>query len=562
MDTALHYDPLDFYKDELMPSHKQNVEEYFNALTMQSGINVEENRKTVSEHEAKLKSIDGLKTGLFWLKFLRIALFIIAALSVILSISAISPFIGVPLAAASLLLVFLWLNKKIKGYDERLAKENKAAAALYEQALSQMKPLNELFSEDATLSLFEKTHPSFRFEKSFSEDMSQNLRTNYDMPKYDDENVSVLDTLSGHYNNNPFVYLRRLVHTLGMETYHGYRTISWRESYRDSKGNYRTRVRTQTLHASVTMPKPFYKVDTVLHFGAVGAPDLSFSREGKNINLKSDASIDKIVKRGEKKIAKKSRKAVSRGESFMSMTNSEFDVLFNAINRDHEVQFRVMFTPLAQTNMVELILSDDTYGDDFDFYKHKRNNIIRTQHAQSWSMETSPERYRSYSYDEAKNNFESFNNEYFKSVYFDFAPLLAIPVYHDDVRTFKTNTDERVQSYATEEYEAMANAVGARHFAHDETGTNIILKARYLSKDGDEEKISIAANSYATYNRFETVMVLGGDGRLHAVTVPWLEYVPVSRKSVMSSRAVDKQKNEKTDFSGAVRNKIFSYINE
>ena len=320
MNTALHYDPLDCYKQKLEGAHRQNVAEYFDALTERSGIDVEKNRKTVAEHKAKLSEIKKLKDRLFWLKFLRVLLFIIAGAALVLSFGIIHPLIGIPIAAASLLSVFLWLNKRIKGYGSAVDKKTAEAESLYREALSQMQALNDLFSEDATLLLFEKTNPAFHFERNFSNDMSCDLRTNYDMPEYLDENVSVLDTLSGCYNKNPFVYLRRLVHSLGTEIYRGYRTISWTEYYTDSKGNRRTRRRTQTLCASVEKPKPFYRVDTALHFGAAGAPDLTFSREGKHVNLKSDASIERMVKRREKKFEKKSRKAISQGESFMSMS--------------------------------------------------------------------------------------------------------------------------------------------------------------------------------------------------------------------------------------------------
>ena len=46
---------------------------------------------------------------------------------------------------------------------------------------------------------------------------------------------------------------------------------------------------------------------------------------------------------------------MKNGGQFQEMANSEFDVLFGANDRDHEVQFRLMYTPLAQRNTVDLI---------------------------------------------------------------------------------------------------------------------------------------------------------------------------------------------------------------
>ena len=561
MDASFAYDPLDYYKEYLKPTHEKNVSDYFDELTRLSGVDVLENRKTVREYRDKEKQIEKLKNRLFWLKFLRVSLFVLSGILILLSLlEVISFYISLPVSILAVLSVFVWLNKKIGGFDKTLENENAALNALYQKALLEMAPLNNLFSESATLSLFEKTNPHFKFSKNFSYKTARDLRENYDMPEYDDDNVSVLDTLSGYYNDNPFVYLRRLIHTLGEGVYYGYRTISWTEYYRDANGKTRTRVRTQTLRASVVKPKPYYHVDTCLHFGAQAAPDLSFSREGKNINRKSDGAIERMVKSGEKKLKRRSEKAIGRGDSFVGMTNTEFDVLFGATDRDHEVQFRLMFTPLAQTSIVELVLSDDTYGDDFNFYKRRRDNVIRTHHAQNWSMETLPERYKSFSYDEAREKFLSFNNEYFKSVYFDFAPLLAVPAYHEDVRVEKKEIEKGKQAYADEEYEAIANALGASGFAHLLNNSNIILKAKYLSKNGDEEKISVTAHSYATRNCVDTVMVLGGDGRLHAVAVPWVEYIPVSNESLMFTKIEPKKNVEKGAKSQTVKDKILAYV--
>ena len=563
---SLHYDPLDFYNQNLKLKHQQNVEDCFNELTQRSGIDVEANRKTVARYKEKLSSIDKTRKKTFWLGFLRAAMIVTAVLGVVLSIGLASespymPIILLPIAILLTVLVFVSINPKIKKLKGSLQEEEAQAKKIYGEAMEQMAPLNASFDEKMTLSLFEKSMPLFHFSENFTEEMSLDLRQNFDMPTYDDPETSVIATLSGKYNENPFVYIRRLIHQMGTETYHGYRVISWTESYTDSEGKRRTRTRTQTLHAQVVKPKPYYSVDTRLHFGAQAAPDLSFNREGNNINEKSDGAIERYVKRGERKNAKRTVRALSKGESFMAMTNSEFDVLFGATDRNHEVQFRLMFTPLAQTNTVELILSDDTYGDDFDFCKKKRHNVIRSDHAQLWDMNTSPEKYRSYSYDEAKRKFESFNNNYLKSVYFDFAPLLAIPAYQDDLKAGKTPIKKPEQSFANEEYEAMANAIGASYFSHGATRTDTILKANYSFTDTGEENISVDAHSYTTENRIDIIPVFGGDGRMHNVTVPWVEYIPLYRNSTMYVRSLrEDEKGGKADFIGAIKDKIISYI--
>ena len=113
------------------------------------------------------------------------------------------------------------------------------------------------------------------------------------------------------------------------------------------------------------------------------------------------------------------------------MSNTDFEVLFDALDRTNEVQFRTLFTHLAQTNMVALILSKLGYGDDFNFIKQKRMNKIISTHSQGRPINISARSYPSYSFDIIKDNFITKNTDFFKAVYFDFAPLWAIPIYQE-----------------------------------------------------------------------------------------------------------------------------------
>ena len=73
---------------------------------------------------------------------------------------------------------------------------------------------------------------------------------------------------------------------------------------------------------------------------------------------------------------------IKENRDFTSMSNTDFEVLFDALDRTDEVQFRTLFTPLAQTNMVSLIRSQTGYGDDFVFVKANRMNFVATDHSQ------------------------------------------------------------------------------------------------------------------------------------------------------------------------------------
>ena len=357
------------------------------------------------------------------------------------------------------------------------------------------------------------------------------MQINYDFNAADGNEQSTLEVLAGHYNENPFLFENKMVHSMGTATYTGTKTIHWTETYRDSNGKLRTRHRTQTLHAQVTKPKPYYKTQVILNYCAQGAPDLCFSRDATHLEQKSEWEIDWMVKRGEKRLQRKTERALAENDDFMSMSNGDFEVMFDALDRTDEIQFRTMFTPLAQTNMVDLLRSKEGYGDDFNFWKCKRTNKILSQHSQGRPIKLRPEVYASYAFDEIQKNFLDKNGEFFKAVYFDFTPLWAVPMYQErPVHSLKPIPDH-TRTYSLKECEALANAVKPRYVVHPHTKTNAILKSTFVHGENGIEETCITAYSYDIEQRVDIVPVLGGDGRIHNVTVPWDLYIPLETEN-------------------------------
>lgn len=534
------FNPLEDYEKHLKDAHKANVQSFFEELVARSGVNKEENATAVAKYNTQQKKADDVKKKAGRWKALRVVTIIGVVLAVIAAIALfvnaiIVAGIGAALAAVGLLLLWLLkLNPKIKNLDQIHAEEQKKADELLAICRKQMAPLNALFGSWDGIELIEKTIPGFDFFPSFSQEQEKDMRENYNFPDYDNEEHSIVDTLSGRYNGNPFLFERRRVHKMGTETYHGYKTITWTEWYTDSNGKRRTRTRSQTLHATVIKPKPFYHYETYLHYGAQAGPDLSFSRLNVHLEDLSQRAIDSLVRKGERKLRKKAEEALENNKNFMAMTNTEFDVLFNALDRDHEVQFRVLFTPLAQTNMVDLLRSETGYGDDFDFFKQQRMNTIVTEHSQNRSFLIQPEKFHSHDFEVIRKNFLDGQTEYFRAVYFDFAPLLALPVYQErPVHSLDPLPDLR-QKYSTWEHEALANAMDPRLLAHPATKTPVIFKTGFTGGDKQTEQVRITAHSYDALDRLDIVPMLGGDGRMHGVPVPWKEYIPLEASEMMA----------------------------
>ena len=516
------YNPLEEYEKRFRDLHHSKTKAFFEALVRRSKVNVNENKETVKQYDTCREGLAKLKRKLNLFRFLRVLMIITILL--------------IPL-------VILKTTPKIRALRSEIEEADKRAGELLEKAFAQMLPLNSLFTDRDAISLIEETLPMMRFEDFFTIKQETDMRTNFDFSEGNEGEESTVDVLSGSFNENPFLFENKIVHTMGLETYHGYKTIHWRETYRDSSGKLRTRTRSETLHATVVKPKPFYKTQVVLSYGAQGAPDLSFSRDASHLERKSDREIERHIKRGEKKLKRLTDKAIRENDDFTSMSNSDFEVLFDALDRTDEVQFRTLFTPLAQTNMVDLILSTVGYGDDFNFFKTKRMNKIVSNHSQGRAINLLSSEYPSYSFDIIKESFINKNVEFFKAVYFDFAPLLAIPAYQErPVHSLKPipQTD---RLYSGKECEALANMIDARTVVHPNTKTKAILKSSYVSSSDKIDRTLITAYSYDINERVDIVSVRGGDGRFHNVSVPWDEYLPLEYVSDFYVAATDVTKN-------------------
>lgn len=504
--NAVIFEPLEEYDKKLRQQHSEKTNAFFDALVARSGVDIAQNAKTVEQYHFYMDNVAKLKRKYNLLRVLRVFMILTLVL--------------IPL-------VILKTTPKIKDLREQIAHADAKAAEQLALAWRQMEPLNRLFTDRDALDLIEQTMPLLSFAPCFSASQEEDMKLNYDFDGQERADQSTTDVLSGHYNDNPFLFENRIVHTMGTETYHGYKTIYWTEHYRDSDGKMRTRTRTQTLHATVTKPKPFYNTQVVLNYCSQGGPELCFSRDATHLEQKSEKSLERYVKRGERRLKRKTEKAISQNDDFISMSNTDFEVLFDALDRSDEVQFRTLFTPLAQTNMVSLLLSKVGYGDDFRFIKRRRTNQIMSQHSQGREVNLLPGSYRSYSFDMIRQNFVGKNLEFFKAVYFDFAPLLAIPIYQErPVHSLKPIPDQS-RLYSFKECEALANAVDRKYVVHPNTKTPAILKSTYVGSRDQVDETCITAHSYDIRQQVDMIPMLGMDGKMHAVAVPWDDYIPL-----------------------------------
>jgi hypothetical protein len=441
------------------------------------------------------------------------------------------------------LVVFLLkrMNPEISKLNSILGDLSLKMAEKTDEASVQMAPLNSLYTWNLAPKLMQKTFPSFVFDRYLSANRLNDLQQNFGLlPEFND-GLSLLASQSGAFNGNPFVLARYKRHWMGDRTYTGFLVIQWVEQVQDDEGDWFDQVQTQTLTASVQKPYPEYQVVSKLIFGHESAPNLTFSREPSKLSASNSGSVNqKKVDRTIKKVERQARKGIKSGNSELTvMSNREFEALFKAIDRDNEIEFRLLFTPLAQQEMVELLNDDSVgFGDDFYFAKLGSLNLLESFHLANTKFDDDPRMFQSLELKEARRFFIDFHQEYFRSIYFAFAPLWTIPLYRDNRSTVANSSVPANATCSDWENEVMANYIGEDRFKHPESVTENIVRAYSRSTGSSTSLVDVVGHGYAGVPRVDFIPVLGGDGNLHSVPVEWIEYIPVTQQATLMVGAV------------------------
>lgn len=560
METIDLLDPSQFYDSVLKVAYPENANKLFDELIKNSQINENENRKTIKQYYIVDGNVRKMKSKLVGMITLKVFMIIFIVLFIIAGIALfIIPFIdtnnkthmgldiglGVGFIAIAALLIFLVakpVNKSIKQRRAVLQSLTDEANKLKSQAIEQMAPLNDLFDWNAPSIIVKKTTPLIELDPYFDVKKFSYLKDKYKFTDNENPDSSAVMTLSGQIKGNPFFLYRTYNNHIYDKEYVGHLTISWVETYTDSDGHTHTTTRTQTLTATEFHPAPGYYNDTRLVYANDAAPDLHFSREPTGATGLDEKAIKRKVKKGEKELRKIQKADMSdknQGTNFTMMANSKFDVLFGAKDRDNEVQFRLLFTPLAQLSMTKLLIEGKPYGDDFQFIKNGPLNYIISRHSQEFDYSTSPDRYQTFSVDESRKIFVEYNTKFVTSLYFDLAPLLTIPLYQQHKPFEYIYKDVLGYNYTSFEEEVMANTLDSKAFMPKGSITNQILKVIERHKVGDSDQVTIKSHAFRGEDRVSYVPVYGGDGHTHNVPVYWTEYFPIEKDTKIVVRHID-----------------------
>lgn len=524
------YDPLKEYVNVYRDKFKEVAEKTFAELAAEAQVDVGKNRETCRRIYSEENSLSKVMTSIRWQKVWRVLLWLCVVVGFIVGFTMYDVLDYVDLLIVGFVifgalgLLFTDINPKIKEMKSERDKLTAKVDKLKKEAWQQMAPLNNLYDWDVLTRMMTKTVPRLEFDPYFTTQRLADLKATYGWSDSFNAGRSVVYSHSGLINGNPFVICRTRKMEMGTKTYYGEKTIHWTTEETDSDGKTRTVHHSETLVASVTAPYPEYFEKTRLIYGNTAAPDLIFYRKQSGL-ADNEGSLKFKMKRHS--LRKKSRDLSNA--DFAMMTNEEFEVAFDTSNRNNNQQYALLFTPLAQESMMNLLKDDKVgFGDDFDFGKQRMINVIFSNHMQSLNLDMNPQQYKGFDYDKAEADFYAINSRYFRAIYFCFAPLLCVPMYQQ-IRPQEDIYGRNMQQHSSFwEHEALANFWGQGRFKHPSCVTNCILKTEQLQTIGDNSTIKVNAYGYRTEQHLEYVSKWGGDGHLHHVPVYWDEYLPVT----------------------------------
>lgn len=549
MSNYTNFDVVDDYKNNFSVKLKENLTKYLEKVTKVSNIDLEENKKSVDEIKGVEKLRNEIRNKINKLKIKKtISLTFIIISSIIILVSCyfifkmsnnINSYIAIPISLIILslfLIVFLSINikkkinKELENYTREEKKLNSKIDDFISVAKNKLAPFVREFDNNAVNNIIHDTLPIINFDKNFNQEKFELLNKKFNFSSLTSSpDKSSVYVQSGDVNGNPFVLQKLLNFEMGQKEYVGTRLVTWQESYIDSEGKMRYRTRQEQLVARIYKPYPEYDYNYVMFFGNDASPNLNFIRYPSNIT--ESKNLDKKIKKEFSKLEKRQKKATANGGTYTTLDNQEFEVLFNAKNRDNEQQFRLMFTALAQTQMVKLIKDNTTCGDRFVYEKIKKSNFIFPYFINTnFDFFVDYNEYlNDYNYEEIIDKISYKINTIFFNLYFTLAPLFCIPAYmQNKPEKFNPLFEKNYQKYCYIQHEELVNKLRYTPNINPKSVTENILKVDYVEQLEGKEYIKATAKGFYTEERIEYIDVLCQNGKYYKVPVKWYEYLPIT----------------------------------
>jgi len=580
----MEFEPVEYYHKQLKDKIRQASEDYFENLIKKANIDVELNEKTFKEYteldkkdkagESKIRRLKVYRVLLIMVPIIIFFIFIIGLATTLMNMYDNKTFtivsgilLGVSLVGVILFLC-LYLNKRIKALLIQDAINNEQLQELLNKLFAQLKPLKDLLHWKDFNNIVNKTTDMFKLDDQLDSIKLNQMQKMFESNEELTQSQSILAVSSGNIATNPFIRFKMRSQEMQNHVYTGHLTIHWTTHSRDSNGHMVTHHHSQTLTATITKPAPVYIDGIYTLYGNNAADKLCFTHYPTHVNFQtSEKELQKIEKEESKKMEKMTKQAIENNGTFQNLANTKFESLFQAYDRNNELEYRLLFTPLAQQNMVELITSEP-YGDDFYFRKNKKFNLLTSSHSNNY-YDYNKNVFNNYiSVEYMKKDFVNLICNLFESLYFDLAPILCIPLYQQ-TEAGKFTPDDDLPFVSGYEAEALSNQFDPEIFKPENCETRLILKTKFYKKLQKSDIYEVNSYGFSAIPHTDYVPVPGGDGFVHDVPVTWFEYIPVSKQSFIttsmnSTNKLDYDKvNKYFSAKGTYKNLIaFSCLND
>lgn len=545
MAEEMLYRPRELYARQLEKQYHKAAEDYYESLAEKGELDKDANASHVRDYlkakddlSSADKAVAKARSKKNWAIAGTFLCLILGGIGILAGIYAKLWWVillGVLVLLGMIPCIIAWkkCKKSLTGAEAIRNERAKVAEEKLQVCYKDMAGLNALLDDGMPQRIMEGETPIIDLDLTFTPARLCHLMQSFGMKEELDPETSVLGVVSGQVSGNPFVLEKVRRHHLGDKAYHGSLVISWTTTYTDSQGRVHTQHHTQTLHATTYHPAPSYWEDTRLIYGSEVAPHLHFTRHPSGMSGKSEKECQKFVKDRVKELNKKEEKALKSGGSFTKLGNDEFDAFFGADNRDHEVEYRLLFTPLAQRNELDLIKNPDPYGDDFVMVKDGMLTSVSSGHSQAFNYFASPSSFAHYDFEQGKAQFATYVDKFIRGLFFDLAPILSIPLYQTHMPAEYIYGEDYPTHITSFEHEALANKLDKKLFLPPEADPSLplILKQVSAKKMGEEDETTFSSFSYHTSPQVDFVPKMGGDGRMHQVPVHWTKYDYVSTKA-------------------------------
>ena len=176
--------------------------------------------------------------------------------------------------------------------------------------------------------------------------------------------------------------------------------------------------------------------------------------------------------------------------------------------------------------MVKLL--NDTgagYGDDFCLRKTNRITCIASEHLNSTPVAQEPFYTDMYDLQKIKASFMANSEDFFRRIYFAFAPLFLIPLYNEPridppaagPETVSENELEGAAFYYSE------------HYKPPQSITENIFNIGKFRRSGAVVSAVVESIGFRGETHVEYIPRTAGNGRVYTVPVEWVEYIPVTQ---------------------------------